>query len=201
MTLTTPATGRPDQPSRRRPKMAPLTGVARSLLHPDAHTTAAQLADDIHRHHPASAAVAGAAVQLDATATTREVSTTEAARLLGCHRSTVLRRARSGRIRARRHGWFWRITVDVAGGLTELAARVLQFAAYRLPELPRDGREYNVVQQELGITMTRFAQVLSHTLDNPQALAYDGPAVMRLRREAEARAARRGLSRRRLGAQ
>lgn len=183
----------------RRPRMAALAGPARMLLHPDVTTTAAELRGAIHDRH---------AHRLDVVtddATTREVSTAQAAAMLGCHRSTILRRIRAGTLIAeplvravRRLGWFWRITVDVAHGLTEIQRRVLDFAAHRLPAVRQDGTHINVIAAELGLPYTRYSQILTTVLDLPAALVYDGAAVMRLRRLREAAMARRGLDRRRL---
>jgi excisionase family DNA binding protein len=189
----------PTPPARRRERMTPLTGPARMLLHPDVDTTAAELRDEIHaRGLRRQARQATSPSGVPTGDTHREVSTGQAAKILGKHRSTILRWARTGRIRARRIGLYWRITVELAHGLTELAAAVLHFAAHRLPYMLRDGREYDTVRRELGVDMVRFGQILTHTLQDPRALLVDGAAVMRLRRDQEQRTIRRGLPRRRL---
>ncbi len=134
----------------------------------------------------------------DDTATTREVGTTEAALILGVHRSTVLRRAKAGKIQARRIGLYWRIAVPRPGGLTALEEAALRFEINMMRgTVRRDGREYQLAREQVGTSYTTTCQIVARLLDDPRALAFDAAAVMMLRRLRDARTERR-LPRRRL---
>jgi len=85
----------------------------------------------------------------------------------------------------------------VIAPLSQLDRDVLTFAAEIEPHLTRDGRERTIVRDLVGVTYELYAQRLSHLLDDPRSLAIDGPGVMFLRRQRDARTARR-LPRRRL---
>ena len=74
--------------------------------------------------------------------------------------------------------------MDLAPGLDELARRVLEFE--RAGSWP--GRSKGrAIREGLGISPTRYHQVLVGTIDRPEALAFDPMLVRRLRRLAESR--------------
>jgi len=55
------------------------------------------------------------------------------------------------------------------------------------------GRKARLIRERLGISPTRYHQVLVRTIDLPEALAYDPMLVRRLRRLREARRRARRL--------
>ncbi|KOG51067.1 hypothetical protein ADK76_37685 [Streptomyces griseoflavus] len=56
---------------------------------------------------------------------------------------------------------------------------------------PRPGAKERVIRERLGISPTRYYQLLNALLDDPRALAHDPVTVNRLRRVREARRSRR----------
>ncbi|MFK8848503.1 MULTISPECIES: DUF3263 domain-containing protein [Streptomyces] len=56
---------------------------------------------------------------------------------------------------------------------------------------PRPGAKERVIRERLGISPTRYYQLLNALLDDPRALAHDPVTVNRLRRVREARRGRR----------
>ncbi len=62
----------------------------------------------------------------------------------------------------------------------------------------RAGAKEQAIRDQLGVTPTRYLQLLNRLIDQPAALAYDPVMVNRLRRLREQRGAVRAL--RRLGA-
>jgi hypothetical protein len=86
------------------------------------------------------------------------------------------------------------ISLGLAHGLDELTIRVLRFER----SSPRRGRsKERAIRQDLGITPTRYHQLLVGAIDRPEALAFDPMLVRRLRRLRDAR--RRTRFARRLG--
>ena len=84
--------------------------------------------------------------------------------------------------------------IDLVSGLDELARRVLEFE--RAGSWP--GRtKGRAIRERLGITPTRYHQVLVGAIDRPEALAFDPMLVRRLRRLRDVR--RRTRLARRLG--
>jgi hypothetical protein len=84
--------------------------------------------------------------------------------------------------------------VDLRPELDDLTRRVLEFERAR----SRGGRsKERAIREGLGITPTRYHQVLAGALDRPEALAFDAMLVRRLRRLRDAR--RRVRFARRLG--
>jgi hypothetical protein len=81
-------------------------------------------------------------------------------------------------------------TVGEAGeaGLDERARAILDLEreAWKLTE-----PKARVIRERFGISVTRYHQLLTRTLDEPAALAYDPMLVRRLRRVREARRRRR----------
>ena len=71
------------------------------------------------------------------------------------------------------------VPVRLARELDELTRRVLEFERSR----PRRGRsKERSIRETLGITPTRYHQLLSAALERPEALAFDPMLVRRLRR-------------------
>jgi hypothetical protein len=85
-------------------------------------------------------------------------------------------------------------TTDPAPELDELTRRVLEFERARSWPVRAKAR---AIRERLGITPTRYHQVLVGALDRPAALAFDPMLVRRLRRLRDAR--RRSRLARRLG--
>ncbi|MEU1308886.1 DUF3263 domain-containing protein [Streptomyces cinnamoneus] len=73
---------------------------------------------------------------------------------------------------------------DDAGGLSE---RDLAVLALERQSWPGPGAKERAVRERLGITPTRYYQLLNVLLDDPRALAHDPVTVNRLRRLREAR--------------
>ncbi|GAA3050403.1 hypothetical protein FHS39_000928 [Streptomyces olivoverticillatus] len=73
-------------------------------------------------------------------------------------------------------------------GLSERARAVL---ALERQSWSGPGAKERAVRERLGITPTRYYQLLNALLDDPRALAHDPVTVNRLRRVREARRARR----------
>jgi hypothetical protein len=71
------------------------------------------------------------------------------------------------------------VSVDLAPGLDELTLRVLEFER-------SDGRRRRskdrAIRERLGITPTRYHQLLLGALERPEALSFDPMLVRRLRR-------------------
>jgi len=86
------------------------------------------------------------------------------------------------------------VSVDLTPGLDELTLRVLEFER-------SDGRRRRTkdrtIRERLGITPTRYHQLLLAALERPEALSFDPMLVSRLRRLRDAR--RRTRFARRLG--
>ncbi|WP_263421231.1 DUF3263 domain-containing protein [Streptomyces huiliensis] len=83
-----------------------------------------------------------------------------------------------------------------AGGRTEdggrpLSERDLAVLALERRSWSGPGAKERAVRERLGITPTRYYQLLNALLDDPRALAHDPVTVNRLRRLREARRARR----------
>ncbi|MGZ8604134.1 MAG: DUF3263 domain-containing protein [Actinomycetota bacterium] len=81
-----------------------------------------------------------------------------------------------------------------APGLDDVTRRVLEFER-AAPSLGRS--KERAIRESLGMTPTRYHQVLVGALDRPEALAFDAMLVRRLRRLRDAR--RRTRLARRLG--
>ncbi|GHC73585.1 hypothetical protein GCM10010507_61070 [Streptomyces cinnamoneus] len=75
-----------------------------------------------------------------------------------------------------------------AGGLSE---RDLAVLALERQSWPGPGAKERAVRERLGITPTRYYQLLNVLLDDPRALAHDPVTVNRLRRLRQARRERR----------
>ena len=86
------------------------------------------------------------------------------------------------------------VPIDLVPGLDELARRVLEFE--RAGSWPGRAKG-RAIRERLGITPTRYHQVLVGAIDRPEALAFDPMLVRRLRRLRDAR--RRTRLARRLG--
>lgn len=71
-----------------------------------------------------------------------------------------------------------------APSLDELALRVLEFE--RSGRVPGWSKE-RAIRERLGITPTRYHQILVSALDRPEALAFDPVLVRRLRRLRDSR--------------
>jgi hypothetical protein len=74
--------------------------------------------------------------------------------------------------------------VDLRPELDDLTRRVLEFERAR--SRGRRSKE-RAIREGLGITPTRYHQVLAGALDRPEALAFDAMLVRRLRRLRDAR--------------
>ncbi len=75
-----------------------------------------------------------------------------------------------------------------SGGLPEADRAVL---ALERQSWPGPGAKERAVRERLGITPTRYYQLLNALLDDPRALAHDPVTVNRLRRLRDERRARR----------
>ncbi|TDC23711.1 DUF3263 domain-containing protein [Streptomyces sp. 8K308] len=81
---------------------------------------------------------------------------------------------------------------DAAGGTAEgLSARDRAILAVERASWPRAGAKERVIRERLGLSPTRYYQLLNALLDDPAALAHDPVTVNRLRaRRARQRADR-----------
>ncbi|MFI0739472.1 DUF3263 domain-containing protein [Streptomyces sp. NPDC021100] len=79
----------------------------------------------------------------------------------------------------------------LSGSDRPLSERDLAVLALERRSWPGPGAKERVVRERLGITPTRYYQLLNALLDDPRALAHDPVTVNRLRRLREARRARR----------
>ena len=77
--------------------------------------------------------------------------------------------------------------------LSDLHRDILDFEAAH-PQWKYYGAKQAAIREQLDITDARYAQVLDHVLDLPEALAYRPAVVNRLRRLREARRAVRTAS-------
>ncbi|MFI0911480.1 DUF3263 domain-containing protein [Streptomyces abikoensis] len=77
---------------------------------------------------------------------------------------------------------------DGQGGLSE---RDLAVLALERRSWPGPGAKERAVRERLGITPTRYYQLLNALLDDPRALAHDPVTVNRLRRLRDERRERR----------
>jgi hypothetical protein len=84
---------------------------------------------------------------------------------------------------------------EPAPPLDELTRRVLAFERSGRP----GGSKERAIRQELGISRTRYHQVLVGALDRAEALAFDPMLILRLRRLRDARRRARLASRIGLG--
>ncbi|WP_370420706.1 DUF3263 domain-containing protein [Streptomyces sp. QH1-20] len=75
-----------------------------------------------------------------------------------------------------------------SGGLSDRDRAVL---ALERRTWPGPGAKERAVREQLGITPTRYYQLLNALLDDPRALAHDPVTVNRLRRVRDARRERR----------
>jgi hypothetical protein len=71
------------------------------------------------------------------------------------------------------------VSVDLAPGLDELTLRVLEFER---SEGRRRRSKDRAIRERLGITPTRYHQLLLGALERPEALSFDPMLVGRLRR-------------------
>ncbi|MBC2874925.1 MULTISPECIES: DUF3263 domain-containing protein [Streptomyces] len=78
-----------------------------------------------------------------------------------------------------------------SGSDRPLSERDLAVLALERRSWPGPGAKERAVRERLGITPTRYYQLLNALLDDPRALAHDPVTVNRLRRLREARRARR----------
>lgn len=76
-------------------------------------------------------------------------------------------------------------------GIAPLAAREEAVLAVERRSWPGPGAKERAIRERLGISPTRYYQLLNALLDDPRALAHDPVTVNRLRRVREARRARR----------
>ncbi|GGP61496.1 hypothetical protein GCM10010214_39060 [Streptomyces abikoensis] len=76
-------------------------------------------------------------------------------------------------------------------GGSGLSERDLAVLALERRSWPGPGAKERVVRERLGITPTRYYQLLNALLDDPRALAHDPVTVNRLRRLRDERRARR----------
>lgn len=72
-----------------------------------------------------------------------------------------------------------------------LSGRDLAVLALERQSWPGPGAKERAVRERLGITPTRYYQLLNALLDDPRALAHDPVTVNRLRRLRDARRERR----------
>jgi hypothetical protein len=77
-----------------------------------------------------------------------------------------------------------------AGALTALAARVLLFERAHPAAADQGAKEHQVLA-DLGLSWTRYWQILNALIDTPAALAADPATITRLRRLREQRRGRR----------
>ncbi|MGA4952027.1 DUF3263 domain-containing protein [Streptomyces lydicamycinicus] len=73
----------------------------------------------------------------------------------------------------------------------ELSARDEAVLAVERRSWPGPGPKERAIREQLGISPTRYYQLLNALLDDPRALAHDPVTVNRLRRIRDARRARR----------
>ncbi|MEU8683884.1 DUF3263 domain-containing protein [Streptomyces sp. NPDC048611] len=78
-----------------------------------------------------------------------------------------------------------------AGRASGLAARDEAVLAVERRSWPGPGPKERAIRERLGISPTRYYQLLNALLDDPRALAHDPVTVNRLRRIRDARRARR----------
>ncbi|MFI5525856.1 DUF3263 domain-containing protein [Streptomyces platensis] len=78
-----------------------------------------------------------------------------------------------------------------AGRAAELSARDEAVLAVERRSWPGPGPKERAIREQLGISPTRYYQLLNALLDDPRALAHDPVTVNRLRRIRDARRARR----------
>ncbi|MFG2892082.1 DUF3263 domain-containing protein [Streptomyces sp. NPDC048248] len=76
-------------------------------------------------------------------------------------------------------------------GITPLSAQDEAVLAVERRSWPGPGAKERVVRERLGISPTRYYQLLNALLDDPRALAHDPVTINRLRRVRDARRARR----------
>ncbi|WP_062217284.1 DUF3263 domain-containing protein [Streptomyces sp. NBRC 109706] len=77
---------------------------------------------------------------------------------------------------------------DGAGDLAERDRAVL---AVERDSWPGPGAKERAIRERLGISPTRYYQLLNALLDDPRALAHDPVTINRLRRRRDAKRARR----------
>ncbi|WP_432143589.1 DUF3263 domain-containing protein [Streptomyces sp. bgisy084] len=77
------------------------------------------------------------------------------------------------------------------GRAAELSARDEAVLAVERRSWPGPGPKERAIREQLGISPTRYYQLLNALLDDPRALAHDPVTVNRLRRIRDARRARR----------
>lgn len=78
-----------------------------------------------------------------------------------------------------------------AGSSPGLSARDEAVLAVERRSWPGPGPKERAIRERLGISPTRYYQLLNALLDDPRALAHDPVTVNRLRRVRDARRARR----------
>ncbi|MEX2969476.1 DUF3263 domain-containing protein [Streptomyces sp. C184] len=76
-------------------------------------------------------------------------------------------------------------------GSAQLTARDEAVLAVERRSWPGPGPKERAIREQLGISPTRYYQLLNALLDDPRALAHDPVTVNRLRRIREARRTRR----------
>ncbi|MFE1770318.1 DUF3263 domain-containing protein [Streptomyces sp. NPDC059008] len=76
-------------------------------------------------------------------------------------------------------------------GASGLSARDEAVLAVERRSWPGPGPKERAIRERLGMSPTRYYQLLNALLDDPRALAHDPVTVNRLRRVREARRARR----------
>ncbi|MFH8568727.1 DUF3263 domain-containing protein [Streptomyces sp. NPDC017993] len=76
-------------------------------------------------------------------------------------------------------------------GITPLSTRDEAVLAVERRSWPGPGAKERVIRERLGISPTRYYQLLNALLEDPRALAHDPVTVNRLRRVRDARRARR----------
>lgn len=76
-------------------------------------------------------------------------------------------------------------------GSSGLTARDEAVLAVERRSWPGPGPKERAIREQLGISPTRYYQLLNALLDDPRALAHDPVTVNRLRRVRDARRARR----------
>ncbi|MFG2286348.1 DUF3263 domain-containing protein [Streptomyces sp. NPDC048595] len=76
-------------------------------------------------------------------------------------------------------------------GASGLSARDEAVLAVERRSWPGPGPKERAIRERLGISPTRYYQLLNALLDDPRALAHDPVTINRLRRVREARRARR----------
>ncbi|QHC27386.1 DUF3263 domain-containing protein [Streptomyces sp. GS7] len=78
-----------------------------------------------------------------------------------------------------------------AGAERGLSSRDEAVLALERRSWPGPGAKERAIREQLGISPTRYYQLLNALLDDPRALAHDPVTVNRLRRVRDARRARR----------